>query len=49
MTFIWPDMLWFLTAVPVLIAAYLFLLRRKKKSALRYANLSLVKEAMGAG
>jgi Ca-activated chloride channel family protein len=49
MTFIWPDMLWLLTAAPALIAAYLFLLRRKKKSALRYANLSLVKEAMGAG
>ncbi len=49
MTFLWPDMLWLLTAVPALIAAYLFLLRRKKKSALRYANLSLLKEAMGAG
>jgi Ca-activated chloride channel family protein len=34
--------------VPVLVAAYLFLLRRKKKAALRYANLSLVKEAIGA-
>jgi Ca-activated chloride channel family protein len=42
-------MLWLLAAVPALIATYLFLLRRKKKSALRYANLSLVKEAMGDG
>jgi Ca-activated chloride channel family protein len=42
-------MLWLLAAVPALIATYLFLLRRKKKSALRYANLSMVKEAMGAG
>lgn len=49
MTFIWPEMLWLLTAVPALIATYLFLLRRKKKSVLRYTNLSLVKEAMGAG
>lgn len=49
MTFIWPDMLWLLTAVPALIATYLFLLRRRKKSALRYANLSLLKEAMSAG
>jgi Ca-activated chloride channel family protein len=49
MTLIWPDMLWLLMAVPALAAAYLFLLRRKKKTALRYANLSLVKEAMGAG
>lgn len=49
MRLIWPDMLWLLAAVPGLIAAYLFLLRRKKKTALRYANLSLVKEAMAAG
>jgi Ca-activated chloride channel family protein len=49
MTLLWPDMLWLLTAVPALIAAYLLLLRRKKKTALRYANLSLVKEAMAAG
>src|SRR5512143_3457551 len=49
MSFLWPDMLWLLMAVPALIAAYLFLLRRKKRTALRYANLSLVKEAMGAG
>lgn len=49
MTLIWPDMLWLLTAVPALIAVYLFLLHRKKKTALRYADLSLLKEAMGAG
>ena len=49
MTFLWPDMLWLLTGVPALVAVYVFLLRRKKKAALRYASLSLVKEAMGAG
>ncbi len=49
MTFMWPDMLWLLTAVPALIAAYLSLLRRQKKSAVRYTSLSLVKEAMGTG
>jgi Ca-activated chloride channel homolog len=49
MSFIWPEMLWLLTTIPMLVAAYLFLLRRKKKSALRYANLKLIKEAMGAG
>jgi Ca-activated chloride channel family protein len=47
MTFIWPEMLWSLLAVPLLIALYWWLLRRRKKTALRYANLSLVKEAMG--
>ena len=49
MSFLWPEMLWLLTAVPALIAAYVFLLGRKKKTALRYSNLNLVKEAMAAG
>lgn len=49
MSFLWPNMLWLLATVPALIAAYLLLLRRKKKFAIRYANLSLVKEAMGPG
>jgi Ca-activated chloride channel family protein len=46
MTFIWGEMLWLLLVVPVLIALYLWALRRKKSS-LRYANLALVKQAMG--
>jgi len=45
----WPDVLWLVATVPVLIYVYFFLLRRKKQAALRYANLELVKEAMGAG
>lgn len=49
MTFIWPHMLWLLVILPVLVLLYLLLQRRKKKFALRYANLSMVKEAMGAG
>jgi Ca-activated chloride channel family protein len=40
-------MLWLLLIVPALVAAYVFLLRRKKNAALRYASLGLVKEAMG--
>ncbi len=48
MSFIWPELLWLLLAVPALVAAYLLVLRRKKKFALRYASLDLVKEAMGA-
>src|SRR5262249_12987304 len=49
MTFLWPELLWLLAAVPVLVALYLFLLRRKKKAALAYASLSMVKAAMGPG
>ena len=42
-------MLWLLLIVPALVAAYFYILRRKQKSALRYASLSMVKEALGAG
>ena len=48
MKFLWPEMLWLLLIVPALVAAYFFLLRRKKEAALRYASLSMVKEALGA-
>ena len=48
MTFIWPEMLWALLALPLLVALYAWLLSRRKKTALRYASLSLVKEALGA-
>jgi Ca-activated chloride channel family protein len=49
MTFLWPQALWLLLAVPVLVGLYILLLRRKKKSALRYASLGLVREALGPG
>lgn len=49
MTFIWTEMLWLLLLVPALVALYVWLMRRKKKAALRYANLPLVKQAMGRG
>ena len=49
MTFLWPQMLWLLLALPVLVAAYVFIVRRKRKAALRYASLAMVKDAMGTG
>ncbi|HSQ13444.1 MAG TPA: VWA domain-containing protein [Candidatus Deferrimicrobium sp.] len=49
MKFLWPEMLWLLVLVPALVAGYFYLLRRKRQTALKYANLSMVKEAMGAG
>jgi Ca-activated chloride channel family protein len=45
MSFVWPQYLWLLLVVPVLVAAYVALLRRKK-IAVRYANLGMVKAAM---
>jgi len=47
MTFLWSDVLWLLLGVPVLIALYVALLRRRKRVAIRYTNLDLVREAMG--
>jgi len=47
--FQWPEMLGLLVLVPAVVLAYFILLRRKKKAALRYASLSLVRDAMGAG
>ena len=49
MKFLWPEALWLLLLVPALVALYVFLLRRKKKVALRYASLSMVKDAMSVG
>ena len=48
-TFTWPELLWLLWLLPVLVGVYILLLRRKRKSAVRYANLGMIKEAMGAG
>jgi len=49
MRFLWSDLLWLLLSVPVLIAAYVFALGRRKKMALRYASLMLVRDAIGPG
>ena len=49
MTFLWPQFLWLLAALPLLVLLYVWLLRRKKKLAVRYASLSIVREAMGTG
>lgn len=49
MTFLWPDLLWGLLLLPVVIIAYVWLLRRRKRAAVRYASLSVVRQAMGAG
>jgi Ca-activated chloride channel homolog len=46
MTFAWPEMLWLLAAAPALVAAYILLLRRRKKAVVRFASLTLVRDAM---
>jgi len=49
MQFLWPLMLWLLLLIPALVIAYILAQRRRQRYALRYASLSLVKEAMGRG
>ncbi|HYC42009.1 MAG TPA: VWA domain-containing protein [Noviherbaspirillum sp.] len=46
MTFIWPELLWLLLILPVLVLAYWAMLRRRKKVAVQYAGLATVREAM---
>ena len=46
MTFLWPTALWLLAGVPLLVAFYVWLLKRRKQ-AIAYPNLALVKRAMG--
>lgn len=48
-SFLWPEALWALALWPALIALYLWSLARKRRHALQYAHLGLVKQAMGAG
>src|SRR6266581_3562670 len=49
MSFLWPGNLFLILVVPALIAAYVWAQRRRQKYALRYASLSLVREALGKG
>ena len=49
MTFLWPELLWLLLAVPAVVGVYLWVLRRKKLLAVRYASLSMVRDAIGVG
>lgn len=45
MEYQWPTMLYGLFFVPVLIAAYILILRRRKGYTIRYSSLTLIKEA----
>lgn len=49
MSFIWPTALLLLVVVGILAVLYVLAQRRRNKYALRYANLSLVREAIGSG
>ena len=44
MSFLWPQYLWLMLAVPLLVLFYLWLLGRRKKLVLRYASVAIIKQ-----
>ncbi|HVN16353.1 MAG TPA: VWA domain-containing protein [Anaerolineales bacterium] len=46
MDLLWPGFLLLLGLIPVLIVIYILILRRRRRFAVRYSSLSLVREAM---
>src|SRR5512138_2075114 len=46
MGLLWPGFLLLLAIVPVLIIAYIWMLRRRRRYAIRYSSLSLVRAAL---
>ncbi|MFT3821021.1 MAG: VWA domain-containing protein [Rubrivivax sp.] len=47
MSFLWPQNLWLLLALPLLPALYLWLLRRPRKTTLRLSSLGVARRAAG--
>jgi Ca-activated chloride channel family protein len=47
MTFLWPEGLVGLALAPLMVAIYVMILQQRKKAALAYSNLALVKAALG--
>ena len=47
MDMLWPRFLYLLGAIPLLIAIYIWMLRRRRRYAVRYSSLALVREALG--
>ncbi len=46
MNFLWPWLLLFLLIIPLSVVLYVWMLRRRRKFAVRYASLSLIREAL---
>lgn len=47
MNFLWQEALWLLLLLPLLVLAYRWLMKRRKKTAVAWSSLAVVKEAMG--
>ena len=47
MSLLWPDFLYLLFLIPLIVGVYIWLLRRRRRFAIRYSSLSLIREAAG--
>lgn len=46
MSFLWPWLLTLLVLIPIVLAVYIWMLRRRRRFTIRYSSLSLVRAAM---
>ena len=49
MSFVWPSLLWLLLLLPLIVALYLWMLSRKRRSTVRLASIAVAKMALGRG
>ena len=49
MSFMWPQALFALLAIPLLIGIYVWMQRRRARYAVRFASVAMVKQAVGKG
>lgn len=48
MDFIWPNLLWLLLLIPLVVYGWYTVIDRKKRKAEKYASLAMVRDAMGS-
>src|SRR5688572_31846663 len=46
MSLLWPGALFLLILIPLIVAVYIWLLRRRQRFTIRYSSLSLIREAV---
>ena len=49
MTFQWPNLLWTLALLPLIVLLYVWLLKRRRKQTVRLASLAIARQALGKG